>query len=469
MTDKLFIKDTDNKGKAVIGLVPLYLKLYDDADPQFRKPMLPLIQKIKDTLEANGVKVVVSDVVTTHAGAREMARLFDHEDVDAVFTCHLTYSPSLLSSFQLGRTRKPLFILDTTPDRSFEKMADSFLMNNHGIHGVMDLTSVLTADAISYTVLAGHCDSPAFEEKIKNALVLVRAIKEFKGQRIGITGKPFAMMGDFSVPFNKLESMYGIKVVNIPEREILESMTSVSESEVTEEAAKEKTKAVVEKTAARDYPDSVRVYLALKKIVSGKKLSAYTMNFLDFSSMAVPFYAVNRLMADGLGYAGEGDVLTASLGRAMNALSGRAMFSEFFCPDWKRGLILMSHMGEIDPRFAVRGSKIVLKAKKALMNPEQSLYHRFSVNPGKTTFVNISKTKEKGFKLVTGILSIVKNRLYDVLDCPQFVVRPDLKLENFLETYAEAGGGHHIYLAAGDRTKEIAGFGRHLGMKVVHI
>ena len=53
-------------------------------------------------------------------------------------------------------------------------------------------------------------------------------------------------------------------------------------------------------------------------------------------------------MMSGFGYAGEGDVLTAGLvGALMSAYRG-VTFTETFCPCWKKDLILMSHMGEMN-------------------------------------------------------------------------------------------------------------------------
>ena len=52
------------------------------------------------------------------------------------------------------------------------------------------------------------------------------------------------------------------------------------------------------------------------------------------------------------GYAGEGDNLTAALVGALIRTYPDTTFTEMFTPDWEQNLILLSHMGEINPRLA---------------------------------------------------------------------------------------------------------------------
>ena len=57
-------------------------------------------------------------------------------------------------------------------------------------------------------------------------------------------------------------------------------------------------------------------------------------------------------MARGVGYAGEGDVLTAAFSGALMTVFPRTTFSEMLCPDWKEDVILLNHMGEMNLNLA---------------------------------------------------------------------------------------------------------------------
>lgn len=451
-----------------IGFLPLYLELYDKVAPDSRKAFELIIKDLTKALSSYA-RVVSPGIVTTKAEVVRMEKLFKKEKVEAVFTFHLAYSPSYLVSSALARLNKPVFFLDTTMTGTYKGMKADFLMNNHGIHGVMDLSSVLLSLGKGFAVIPGHFKDKSFKENIKKAVQSICTAGSFKSQRIGITGKPFTMMGDFAVNFGSLKKKYGISVVNIDEQRVISEMTGINLKKIKEVERKDRNKYNMKNVPVSAHVEGIRLYLAMKEIVKEEKLDAFTMNFLDYKSLPVPFYAIDRLMEDGLGYAGEGDVLTAALKKLISPFAKGAMFTEFFCPDWKRGLLLMSHMGESDPSFAAKGEKSHIIAKKGFGGGKLTLYHKFKVAPGKLTFVNISKLSGGNFKLVTGLLNVIKDKLYDCLDCPQYSVKPEIPLKDFLEKYSLAGGGHHLYVARGDITREISSAGTALGMQVIKI
>ena len=60
----------------------------------------------------------------------------------------------------------------------------------------------------------------------------------------------------------------------------------------------------------------------------------------------LPLLAASDLMADGYGYAAEGDTNTATLMCAAQTMIGDAHFSEMYAMDWELDSVLISHMGE---------------------------------------------------------------------------------------------------------------------------
>lgn len=105
--------------------------------------------------------------------------IFEKEDVDAIVTLHLAYSPSLESSEVLKRTKLPLIVLDTTPDYEFTPFtyADAMLYN-HGIHGVQDMCNLLKRNGKAYQVFAGHTDhSDVLDRVAKSARAAMAAMR----------------------------------------------------------------------------------------------------------------------------------------------------------------------------------------------------------------------------------------------------------------------------------------------------
>ncbi|MFH1073630.1 MAG: hypothetical protein V1752_00935 [Candidatus Firestonebacteria bacterium] len=460
-----------------IGYVPLYLKLYDDIDPATREGFKHFVNFVKKEL-AKQAAVVTVPIITLPSEVKNMAELFKKEKIDAIVTLHLSYSPSLLIANMLAGFGKPVILLDTTIAGSFKEMSKDFVTQNHGIHGVMDLVSVLNSLGKNYKVIAGHYKDKNFLKKIEKIIrnlekeecgnKVRNAVKAFKGQRAGITGRPFDMMGDFAVPFSALKNKFGTRVFKINPSDIYKKSVKIDSSRVNRIFTEETKQYLVKKKNEKALKNSIRVYCALKDILNEKGIEAYTMNFLDIKEFAVPFYAINKLMGEGFGYGGEGDVLTALLAKPLNILSRKAMFSEVFCPDWKNGNLLMAHMGEIDPRFAKEVEKGELVPTKALGNKYLSIYHRFEFEPIEVTLVNISKTKT-GFKLVAAPADIKEAKLFKHVTMPHYVIKPKMELTAFLEKYGQAGGGHHIYVAEGDIMEELRQFSTALKMQFYEI
>jgi len=78
---------------------------------------------------------------------------------------------------------------------------------------------------------------------------------------------------------------------------------------------------------------------------------AFTFNFMDMERSrghaTAPFLEASKAMARGVGYAGEGDVLTAMFVAAISA-GHRHHVQRDVLPDWETGAVYLSHMGEVN-------------------------------------------------------------------------------------------------------------------------
>ena len=94
-----------------VGLLPLYIKLYDDVDPALRLLQLPFLQDVERALEAEGLSVLVSNVCRVQDEFAQAVALFNREKVDAVVTLHLAYSPSLEAIDALASLDAPIILM----------------------------------------------------------------------------------------------------------------------------------------------------------------------------------------------------------------------------------------------------------------------------------------------------------------------------------------------------------------------
>ena len=101
----------------------------------------------------------------------------------------------------------------------------------------------------------------------------------------------------------------------------------------------------------------IREYFGLKKFMDDRGYTAFTTNFEDLVGLEqLPGLAAQLLMAEGYGFAGEGDWKTAALDRLLKIMAHneKTVFMEDYTLDLRQGheAILGSHMLEVDPSIA---------------------------------------------------------------------------------------------------------------------
>ena len=187
--------------KIKVGFLPLYIKLYDDANGVgYRAPMEKYMHMAINMLEAQGIDVVLSDVCRIKPEFDAAAAMFNEADVDAVITLHLAYSPSLESIEALLSLKAPIIVFDSTPDYELIKSAafKGKIGPNHGIHGVQDMCNLLKRNGKPYYICAGHA---LHSEVIAELAGMCRAAavkKAYETMKIGSVGGSFTGMGKMS-------------------------------------------------------------------------------------------------------------------------------------------------------------------------------------------------------------------------------------------------------------------------------
>ena len=460
--------------KVKIGFLPLYIKLYDDcgASVTSRPRLEPFYERLACELEARGFDVIRNEFCRIKPEFAAAVEKFEKEGADCIVTWHAAYSPSLESIDALAGTDLPIIVLDTTETYDFSPAQDPAEISFcHGIHGVMDMCSLLRQRGKAYAVCAGHIEHSNVLDKVSGYVNAACAANALKGSRAGTIGGSFDGMGDFLIDDETLLSRFGVTAVYPKEGEIEALRTSVTDAEVEAEM-KENTELFyeIEPVDAEAHAETVRNCLAVRRFIENNDLDAFTINFRkiggDSGITAMPFIEACKAMARGTGYAGEGDILTASLvGALLKSYSGTA-FAEIFCPDWKNGSLLISHMGEYN---------LALTKAKPGYKKINFIYADGALDPvvsygcyraGNAVFINLYKS-EDGYKL---FISPV-----EMLDIPEKAFenkvrgwfKPAAPLPEFLEKLSNAGATHHSAIIYDTNVDEMKYFASLLGLPTV--
>lgn len=436
--------------KTKIGFLPLYIKLYDDCGSgAIGRPRLePFYERMAKEFEARGFEVVREQFCRIKPEFAAAVAKFEQEEVDCIVTWHAAYSPSLECIDALAGTKLPIIILDTTETYDFSpEQNPTEISFCHGIHGVMDMCSLLNQRGKAFAICAGHIDHSDVMDRVAGYAKAARAAAALRGSRSGSIGGSFDGMGDFLISDEELKARFDVDAVYPAKGEIEALRLAVTDEEIEAEI-KENNELFyeIEPVDIEIHKETARNCIAIRRWIKNSNLDAFTVNFRmiggESGITAMPFIEACKAMARGTGYAGEGDILTASLVGALIKAFGSATFAEIFCPDWKNDSLLISHMGEYN--LALVKGKPGMKSIKFIYGEDAKdpVVAYGGYRAGKAVFINLFKAFD-GYKLFISPI--------EMLDAPErafeFKVRgwfkPVCPIPEFLEKLSHAGATHH--------------------------
>ncbi len=460
--------------KPKIGLIGLTAQLYKERIPEFINNLEEFSFELKKVCEEFS-SVIHFPVVYKKEQVEEAFKKIRNSDCDGVILVFLSYSPSLIISPVLKKYKDiPVLIWNT--QKLFEineNFTDSDMLNNHGMHGVQDLASVLLREKTNFSLITGYYKEKQVIEKIKKWCQATSISKFLKKSKIGRIGGKFKDMGDFSIPDEKINKIIGPEIVDIPLKKLSEISLKIDKSKI-EKLMKEDRKNFKIKADEKIHYVVSRIEISLRKIIEEKKLDGVAINFNSFKGQkgceVIPFSAISKFLSEGIGYGGEGDVICAISVLIFQKLFGEGNFVEMFTTDYKNSRVCSSHMGEININMAKDKGEIEIVEKDMTIVKKglKTLFFKFQIKPGKITLFNISPT-ENSFKFIVSKGEIIDIPIFEDITSPHFIFKVDRKVEDFLTEYSKLGGTHHLAMTYGDRSEEIKYLSEIMGIEYFEV
>lgn len=452
-----------------IGLLPLFIKLYDDIGNGYRPTLEPYGEKIAQMFEAKGFEVVRNGFCRIKPEFEEAVAKFENEKVDAIVTIHMAYSPSLESIEVLTKTDLPIVVLDATytPEYNHD-YHKGFISFNHGIHGVMDMCSMLKRYGKPYAIAAGHADNSDVIDRVCGLVKASVAAKALSSVKVARVGGSFAGMGDFLISNEEMKERFGIEVNELAPDYLEKMVASVTDAEVEAEVKDNEAKFDFADDMIEDeYKEYLKGCLGMRKCLEGDNYNAFTVNFLNLDGIGtMPFLEACKAMGRGVGYAGEGDSLTAAFTGAIMKAYPETSFVEIFCPDWKNDMLLLSHMGEVSYSI-VKDKPVITRGSGSITKGIQPYKGYAAMKEGKGVYVNISRDADN-FQLFVADAEMVDRQPDEFATAMHGWMKPvGYTTAKFLETHSKHGATHHSIFVYGATKEEMEYFGKLLGMKVV--
>ncbi|HEY3477844.1 MAG TPA: L-arabinose isomerase, partial [Streptomyces sp.] len=278
-----------------------------------------------------------------------------------------TFSPAKMWIAGLDTLRKPLLHLHTQANVALPwSTIDMDFMNlNQAAHGDREFGYVQTRLRVARKTVAGHVSDPAVVPRVHSwmrAALGLDALRHLKVARFGDNMRDVAVTEGDKV---EAQLRFGVSVNTYGVNDLVAVIGEVDDTAVTElvkeYAGTYRLAPELAEGGARH--DSLRyaarMEIGLRGFLVSGGFGAFTTNFEDLGGLRqLPGLAVQRLMAEGYGFGGEGDWKTATLLHTVKAmgvgLPGGTSFMEDYTYDLAPGneLILGAHMLEVCPSIA---------------------------------------------------------------------------------------------------------------------
>lgn len=220
--------------------------------------------------------------------------------------------------------------------------------------------------------------------------------------------------------------------------------------------------------------EAARIELAVRGFLEEGGFKAFTDTFEDLHGMAqLPGISVQRLMADGYGFGGEGDWKTAALVRSMKVmaagLDGGTSFMEDYTYHLKDGgEVLGAHMLEICPSIAADKPRAEIHPL-SIGGKGDPVRLVFTSGPGPAVNASVVDMGDHFRMIVNQVNVVTPEESLPKLPVARALWKPEPDLKNAATAWILAGGAHHTGFSRALTVQHLEDFAEMAGIEFVVI
>lgn len=428
---------------------------------------------------------VVWKPVLLDAGAIHRCMVEANADPDCVgvITWMHTFSPAKMWIAGLDALDVPLLHLHTQAGMRLPwSTIDMDFMNlNQAAHGDREFGHVQSRVGNVRTTVAGHVDDPATARRIAEwtrAAIGRADLRSLRLARFGDNMRDVAVTeGDkveAQIRFGVSVNTYGVNdLVAVVDAVAEDQVDALVDEYVDLYKVAEELLPGGERHASLRY--GARVEAGLRSFLVDGGFGAFTTNFEDLGGLRqLPGLAVQRLMADGYGFGGEGDWKTSVLLRGMKSMAAGLPGGTSFMEDYTYHLvpgeekILGAHMLEVCPTLTDGRASLEIHPL-SIGGREDPVRLRFTADPAPGVVVGLSDAGDR-FRLTANVVDVVEPDE----DLPRLPVacavwRPEPSLAVSAESWLAAGAPHHTVLTTALPLAVVESFADMVGTELLTI
>ncbi len=372
-----------------------------------------------------------------------------------VITWMHTFSPAKMWIAGLTLLRKPMLHLHTQFNRDipWDSIDMDFMNLNQSAHGDREFGFIGTRMGIARKVVVGHFEEFLVREQVgswmRTAVTFVEG-KSLKVARFGDNMRDVAVTEGDKV---EAQIRFGWSVNGYGIGDLVNVMKEISDQDINQLFAEYSELYDMDKAARQPGPvqdaikEQARIELAMKLFLTRGGFTAFTTTFEDLHGMKqLPGLAVQRLMAQGYGFGGEGDWKTAALVRTMKIMAGglgTAFMEDYtyhFAPE--SSMVLGSHMLEVCPSIAATRPRIEVHPL-SIGGKEDPARLIFDGQSGAAVCASLIDMGTRFRLIINEVEAFQPSISMPKLPVARVLWKPQPSLREAAQLWILAGGAHH--------------------------
>jgi L-arabinose isomerase len=394
-----------------------------------------------------------------------------------------TFSPAKMWIAGLDALQKPLLHLHTQAgmELPWSTIDMDFMNLNQAAHGDREFGYIQSRLGVLRKTVAGHVDSPVVAQRIGHWARAALGRSELRSLRLARFGDN---MRDVAVTEgDKVEAQrrFGVSVNTYGVNDLVAVVDAIGDDDIDKLVTEY---ADTYRVAPELLPDGerheslrygARIELGIRSFLDSGGFKAFTTNFEDLGGLRqLPGLAVQRLMADGYGFGGEGDWKTSVLLRATKVMASGLPGGTSFMEDYTYHLvpgeekILGAHMLEVCPSITSERPSLEVHPL-AIGGREDPVRLRFTGDPGPAVVAGLADLGDRLRLTVNEIDCVEPDEALPQLPVACAVWKPRPSLSTSAESWLMAGAPHHTVLSQAVGVEVLEDFAEMTGVEMLTI
>lgn len=422
---------------------------------QVKENSLQVVNRLNET--SLPYQIIWKPIVKSSDGIFSVIQEANNDPLCAGIICWMhTFSPAKMWIRGLSVLEKPLLHLNTqfNEDIPYDTIDMDFMNLNQSAHGDREFGHITARMKIPRKIIAGHWSHKEVQNRIDTWMRAAAAYSD--GKKLVVVRFGDNMREVAVTDGDKVEAMIhlGWSVPYFGVGDLVDYIKNVPNHAIENRIAQYFQRYSFDQKKSSNFnmehiKEQARIEEALRSFLEDNEAKAFTTNFQDLHGMKqLPGLACQNMMADGFGFAGEGDWKTAAMVRTLKVMAkglpGGVSFMEDYTYHLEKGnqMILGAHMLEICPSVAEAQPRIEVH-QLGIGGKEDPARLVFDGKAGKAFCTAIVDMGNR-FRLVLNEVETVKApKPFPKLPVARLLWKPLPNFATSAEAWILAGGGHH--------------------------